>query len=55
MLKIGIKDLRPACWRTQFWVVEAHDGIIRAGRLPLGGIQIHVELPLIKSSKIETP
>ncbi|SFU47349.1 two-component system, OmpR family, sensor histidine kinase BaeS [Xenorhabdus koppenhoeferi] len=36
-------------------IVEAHDGTIRATRSPLGGIQIHVELPLLKSSKIETP
>ncbi len=36
-------------------IVEAHDGIIRAEISPLGGIKIHVELPLIKSSELETP
>ncbi|WP_092509528.1 two-component system sensor histidine kinase BaeS [Xenorhabdus mauleonii] len=34
-------------------IVEAHDGTIQAERSSLGGIQIHVELPLMKSSKIE--
>ncbi|MDC9595585.1 two-component system sensor histidine kinase BaeS [Xenorhabdus anantnagensis] len=35
-------------------IVEAHDGIIRAEISPLGGIKIHVVLPLIKSSELET-
>ncbi|WP_208612555.1 two-component system sensor histidine kinase BaeS [Xenorhabdus vietnamensis] len=35
-------------------IVEAHDGIISAEISPLGGIKIHVELPLIKSSELET-
>ncbi|MDX7991313.1 two-component system sensor histidine kinase BaeS [Xenorhabdus sp. psl] len=34
-------------------IVEAHDGTIRAERSPLGGIRIHVELPLFKSSELE--
>ncbi|WP_208607553.1 two-component system sensor histidine kinase BaeS [Xenorhabdus thuongxuanensis] len=35
-------------------IVEAHDGIIRVESSALGGIKIHVELPLIKSSELET-
>nr|WP_232370071.1 two-component system sensor histidine kinase BaeS [Xenorhabdus lircayensis] len=35
-------------------IVEAHYGSIRAERSPLGGMQIHVEFPLIKSSELET-
>ncbi|PHM75215.1 hypothetical protein Xkoz_00231 [Xenorhabdus kozodoii] len=34
-------------------IVEAHDGLIRAGSSPLGGIKIYLELPLAKSSELE--